>query len=137
MKLSREIIIAIIGLILLSILDFIWFRLIAKNLYEKYLKALLRDDSIHYAAVFVVYILLIIGLVSLVLLPAVEKQRASHAVVLGALFGLCVYGVYNFTNFAVIKSYPLALGFIDTGWGIFSCALVSLLLFLFYRAIWL
>jgi uncharacterized membrane protein len=33
------------------------------------------------------------------------------------LLGLCVYGIYEGTNYAIFKNWPLYLFFVDTLWG--------------------
>jgi len=43
----------------------------------------------------------------------------------GALFGLVVYGVYNFTNLAVIAKYDLIPAVIDTVWGSILCSMIT------------
>ena len=43
----------------------------------------------------------------------------------GALFGRVVYGVYNFTNLAVIAKYGLIPAVIDTVWGTILCGMIT------------
>lgn len=38
------------------------------------------------------------------------------------LVGLCVYGVYNFTNYAILTRYPVSFVLVDTLWGVVSFA---------------
>ena len=39
------------------------------------------------------------------------------AAAFGALFGLVVYGVYDFTNYSTLRQWPLVLALADTAWG--------------------
>ena len=64
------------------------------------------------AAAVLAYAALIAGFVALVVLPG-----RKGVVLRGALFGLAVYGVYNFTNMATLKGYPWEMVAIDTLWG--------------------
>jgi uncharacterized membrane protein len=38
----------------------------------------------------------------------------------GALFGLVVYGVYDFTNYSTLRQWPFVLTLADVAWG--TCA---------------
>ena len=67
----------------------------------------------------VAYLLLAYGLYNFAI---VEKS-----VYKGALFGLVVYGVYNFTNLAVIAKYGLTQSIIDTVWGSFVSLTTTLI----------
>ena len=44
----------------------------------------------------------------------------KHTWLAFGMVGLCVYGIYNTTNAAVFKNYPLDMVLIDTMWG-FVC----------------
>jgi uncharacterized membrane protein len=39
----------------------------------------------------------------------------------GAMLGLVTYGVYNATNYALLKDYPLKVAMMDTAWGVLAC----------------
>ena len=45
----------------------------------------------------------------------------------GAILGLVIYGVYNYTNYATINKYSLNQTMIDTAWGTLLCGLVGYL----------
>lgn len=38
---------------------------------------------------------------------------------------LIIYAVYNFTNFAIMKDYPVRIVLGDTVWGVFLCSLTK------------
>jgi uncharacterized membrane protein len=69
--------------------------------------------------------LYVIGLVYLVIQPAVQTRSLSQALIGGLLFGLVAYGTYDFTNLATLKNWPIALSFIDLIWGTTLTTLVS------------
>ena len=58
----------------------------------------------------IVYLLLAIGLYVFIVEP---KKSLWHA----ALFGLVIYGVYDFTSYAILKKYDLNVAIMDTVWG--------------------
>lgn len=62
------------------------------------------------AGVVVCYLFLIFGLYYFIL-----KDKRSP--VDAFIFGLVVYGVYEATNYAILKKWPLHVTFIDTLWG--------------------
>ena len=51
----------------------------------------------------------------------------SKAVILGAFFGLVVYGVYNLTNIATIPGDSWNMALIDLSWGILIFAILAFL----------
>ena len=58
----------------------------------------------------VVYLLLAIGLYVFIVEPG---KSLWHA----ALFGLVIYGVYDFTSYAILKKYDLNVAIMDMVWG--------------------
>jgi uncharacterized membrane protein len=45
----------------------------------------------------------------------------SAAFLYGALFGLLVYGVYDATNMAVLRGWPVSVAVVDVCWGALLC----------------
>jgi uncharacterized membrane protein len=43
----------------------------------------------------------------------------------GALFGLVVYGVYDFTNYSTLRQWPFVLTLVDVLWGAVASAAAS------------
>jgi len=112
-----------IGLIL--IFDFIWLGLISKNLYKKEIGNFYKEKFNIYSAISV-YIILAIGIIFFVL----NNNYATtplNALWIGAILGFIIYGVYDLTNFAIIKNWPLKITFIDIAWGTFLVGIVSFL----------
>jgi uncharacterized membrane protein len=64
-----------------------------------------------------VYALLGTG-IALFVIP--RASTVSLAAVYGALFGLVVYGVYDFTNYSTLRQWPFVLTLVDVAWG--TCA---------------
>ena len=70
--------------------------------------------------------LLALGIVVFVL-PLAHKSLIK-LVAYGALYGLIVYSVFNWTNFAMFKNYNnWKVIMPDILWGIFACTLVSII----------
>ena len=106
-------------------IDMVWLGFVAKNMYRKYLGALL-SDTVNWSAAIIFYLIFIVGIFIFVICPAVEKQSVVRAVLLGAVFGLIAYATYDLTNYATLKGFPLNIVFIDLAWGAVLTALVSL-----------
>ena len=70
----------------------------------------------------ITYILLGFGLYYFVLSC---NPKNDTVVIKGMLFGLVVYGVYDYTNLATINEYGSFEALVDTMWGTILCGLVS------------
>lgn len=105
-------------------IDLTWLGVIAKNLYRKYLVGFL-SDTVNWTAAFIFYALFIVGIFIFSILPAVEKNSFSHAVIMGGLFGFFTYATYDLTNLATLKNWPLTIVYIDIIWGTILTGLVA------------
>lgn len=108
-------------------LDMVWLGLIAKNLYDSSIGNLLRKSnnvlSPNWPAAILVYFAIVIGILFFVL-PRIGHSYAM-GIFLGALLGLVIYGVYDFTNYAILVNWPLKITLIDCVWGVVLCALTT------------
>lgn len=117
--------IAPVILICMIILDYLWLGLISKNLYLEQVGKIARlsdgkMDPILWPAG-VVYILLALGTVVFVLPQWGSDVAWWQTALAGAFFGLVIYGVYDMTNHALLKDWPLPISLIDMAWGTFLC----------------
>ena len=95
-------------------LDALWLGVISKGLYQKYIGHLFAE-KVDFASASVVYLLLALGISFFAVLPA--EGSLGKAFLMGTLFGLIVYGVYDFTNMATLRDWPLTISLIDMAWG--------------------
>lgn len=64
------------------------------------------------------YILYLVGLIVLVVLPALDVAATYSSVAArGAMLGLVAYGTYTLTNYATLKVYGPQLAAMDLAWG--------------------
>ena len=70
----------------------------------------------------VVYALLVFGLYKFIIS---ERRPVKDA----AILGLVIYGVFDFTNYAIFKNYDLATALMDTAWGTTLLALTTYLVY--------
>ncbi|MEP2772050.1 MAG: DUF2177 family protein [Fulvivirga sp.] len=105
-------------------IDLLWLGVIAKGLYNKWLGHLLAE-KVNWIAAIVFYLLFIVGIFIFSILPAVDKNSVSRAIILGALFGFFTYATYDLTNLATLDNWPLKVVFVDIAWGMVLTASVS------------
>ena len=120
---GRTITLAAVGAVAFMVLDGVWLGLLMKNFYRNQLAPIVRlaDGGIapNWPAAFVVYVLLGTGIAMFVIPRAATMAQAAGY---GALFGLVVYGVYDFTNYSTLRQWPLVLALADLAWGIVASA---------------
>ncbi len=123
MFMGQTIKLAAIGAVAFMILDGIWLGVVMKNFYRDQLAPIVRLSNggiaPNWPAALVVYALLGTG-IALFVLP--RAATVSLAAVYGALFGLVVYGVYDFTNYSTLRQWPFVLTLADVAWGAVASA---------------
>ena len=117
---------AAVGAVAFMVLDGIWLGVLMKNFYRNQLAPIVRlaDGGIapNWPAALVVYALLGTG-IALFVIP--RAATVSLAALYGALFGLVVYGVYDFTNYSTLRQWPFVLTLADVAWGTAATAACS------------
>ena len=120
----------IAALVALAVLDAAWLGVVARELYRDKLGPLLLDPP-NWGAAALFYLLHSVGIV---VFPFALSSSWLSAVLYGALYGLFVYGVYDFTNLATLRGWPASLTFIDLAWGTAITATACVAAFLAVRA---
>ena len=118
-----------VALITFFAMDLLWLGVVARGFYQAHMGHLMRP-SVNWVAAVAFYLLFLVGLVVLVILPAVDRESFVQAVLLGALFGLVTYAAYDHTNLATLEGFPLKVALVDLAWGTVLCATVSAVTFL-------
>ena len=106
------------------VIDLLWLGVVARSFYRAELGHLMRAD-VNWVAAFAFYLLFVIGIVVLVVWPAIERESLSRALLFGALFGLVTYAAYDLTNLATLEGFPLRMVVVDLIWGTVLCAGIS------------
>ncbi len=108
----------LLTMLLLLIFDVVWLTANAPT--SRALFAAIQGSplEIRWIPTTIAYILLGIGLVAFVILPALSMTDAALK---GILYGLIVYGVYDMTNYATLTKYTLRFSVIDILWGCVLC----------------
>lgn len=122
-----------------GLLDFLWLRWAAPNLYRPLLGDLLAENfRIGPALAF--YLIYIGAIVWFAVMPGMGIgvplnvfgavlpgvfAGVANAVLNGALLGLVAYATYDLTNQATLRHWPVQLTLIDIAWGMSATALAS------------
>ncbi len=116
------------ALVIGPILDFVWFSLVASDIYKKQLGPLLRmENGMLKPELFpavLVYILIAL-LVTFFVLP--KGGSVLSLFLWGALAGLILYGVYDLTNISFLKDWTLSITLIDAAWGTFMVGVLTVI----------
>jgi uncharacterized membrane protein len=118
-----------VALVVFFVIDLLWLGVIARGFYQNQMGHLLKED-VNWAAAVAFYLIFLVGLVVLVIWPAVEQQSLARAIVLGALFGLVTYAAYDLTNLATLEGFPLKVAIVDLIWGSVLCGTISAVTYL-------
>jgi uncharacterized membrane protein len=120
---GQPITLAALGAVAFLVLVGVGLRLVMRNFYRHQLAPIvqLADGGIapNWRAALVVYVLLGTG-IALFVIPRAPSVPLAAAY--GAVFGLVVYGVYDFTNYSTLRQWSLMLTLTDVTWGAVASA---------------
>lgn len=103
--------------------DIVWLT-IQKPRYNNLVKNVQGYDiSVRIGPAIFTYILVIISIIFIVIPLAESKKKNKNllttSLIYGGGTGLCVYGIFNFTNLSIFKEYGIQMATVDTLWGVF------------------
>ena len=114
------------GAVTFMVLDSLWLGLLMRTFYREQLAPIVRlgngGIAPNWPSALVVYVLLGTG-IALFVVPRASTLPSAAA--FGGLFGLVVYGVYDFTNYSTLRQWPFVLTLADTAWGTLASALAA------------
>ena len=113
--------------VIFLVIDLLWLAVISRQLYVDQLGGLMGETRIIPAAIF--YVLFMTGLLIFVIVPALNKNKLSYAILVGGFFGLICYGTYDLTNLATLENWPVVITVLDLIWGTFINAATAGLVF--------
>ena len=108
----------IISIIILLVLDLLWISLFMKQRYQREIKGIQGSEmkvNVLYATLS--YILMVVGLIIFVLPNIRPEHRLLDSLKYGFLFGIVVYGIYDFTAAAVFSKWNMTTAVMDMLWG--------------------
>lgn len=120
-----------IAFVLFILFDLVWFHF-AGDFFKGELGSIARVDSnggwdVRLTPAALVYLLMSVGIIVFAYL---NSTSLLMAVLLGGLFGLIGYGLYDLTNLATLSNWTTKFVIVDMLWGTFLCGSVSGLVYL-------
>lgn len=106
----------VVSLASFLVLDFVWLGLIARGFYRSQLTHLLASE-VRWLPAVLFYTLFVAAILVFAVVPAVQRESAGRAALLGAFFGLVAYAAYDLTNLATLKDFPVVVAVVDMTWG--------------------
>ena len=102
----------------LLILDIIWIVVFMGRQYSKMVPRIQGGQlKTNYTYAVAAYALMIVGL-NMYVVPNIRKEhRLVDSLQYGLVFGIVLYGVYDFTTGAVFTNWSLPLALADVAWG--------------------
>jgi uncharacterized membrane protein len=92
-------------------IDGVYLSNIGGPMFDKMVKKIQKDDmKINIYGAIGAYILMILAIYKFIVM---ERKPPMDAFILG----LCIYGVFDFTNYAIFKNYSMMIGLLDMLWG--------------------
>ncbi len=116
------------------IIDLIWLGFVAKGFYWSQMDGLMRESFKGWAAG-MFYLMYVAGVVYLVIAPNLASGSWREVAIAGAVLGMVAYGTYDWTNYAVLKDWPLPVTLVDWVWGTVLTATTSVIGFLAARVV--
>ncbi|NJL44416.1 MAG: DUF2177 family protein [Nitrosarchaeum sp.] len=118
------------GLLLIILLDFLWIGVLMSGFYKNQIGSLLlmKDGKLQAKILpaVLVWALLVAGIL---LFAHPLAGHSTSAALWGALLGIIIYGVYDLTNYALLKGWTLPVVLVDITWGGILCGIVSATLY--------
>jgi uncharacterized membrane protein len=105
-------------------IDLIWLSLMNSRFYKPHLAGLM-SDKVNWLPAILFYFLFIMGMLVLVVLPAVDRGSWIRAMLTGGLLGMVAYATYDLSNLATLKNWPVILTIVDILWGTILSAVVA------------
>jgi uncharacterized membrane protein len=115
-------------------IDLIWLGLMNSRFYKPQLAGLM-SNKVNWLPAILFYVVFVIGLLLLVVLPAVDHGSWIRAMLLGGLFGMVAYATYDLSNLATIKNWPVVVTIVDIVWGTTLSAILALISYFIAKAL--
>ena len=115
-------------------IDLIWLSLMNSRFYKPHLAGLM-SEKVNWAPAFLFYVIFIVGMLVLVVIPAVDKGSWVRAMLTGGLLGMVAYSTYDLSNLATLNHWPAILTVVDIAWGTALSAAVASASYFIARAL--
>ncbi len=121
---------SLLNYVLFVIMDAVWLGFVVNKFFAANLGhiARMKDGGIqvNFISAALVYVLMAAGL-ELFVMNNRLAQTASSVLILGLIFGFVMFGIFDFTNHAILRDYPLKAIAMDMAWGTVMSGIVAFL----------
>ena len=113
-------------------IDFMWIQLVMKDQYNKMIPDIQNDSMIvRILPTLLAYVTIILSIL-LFALPRISREsRIKDSLLYGGFLGVLMYGMFSFTNYAIISKWNMKVVLLDVMWGFILYSVVSYLSSLF------
>ncbi len=113
-------------------IDFFWIQLVMKDQYNKMIPDIQNDSMIvRILPTLLSYVTIVLS-IFLFALPKVSREyRLKDSLLYGGALGMLMYGMFAFTNYAVINKWTFKVVMLDVVWGFILYSIVTYLSSLF------
>tara|TARA_B100001057_G_C22708591_1_gene894740 strand:- start:140 stop:547 length:408 start_codon:yes stop_codon:yes gene_type:complete len=115
----------VLSVIFFLVLDALFIGAFMKDWQSLLLRVQGEKMEVRMLSALAVYVIMVLAWVYFVYRPFLVHKSVGEAVKTGAILGFCIYGVFELTNFAIIKKWDMKFVLMDTFWGATLYALVS------------
>ena len=105
--------------------DFVWLSRMGDTFYRPAMEGMAME-GFRPAPALVFYLLYAFGVTFFAVQPGLAAESWRTATLYGVMFGLVGYGVYDLTNQATLKVWPVALTMVDMSWGALLTGIAAL-----------
>ena len=111
------------------VLDFVWLGLVVKKFNMEMLAEIGRfkdgQFDLLYVPAIATYVLMAAAIAIFVVPKIAGPDDWLNVVIYGGLMGVVVFGIFDLTNLAILKNYPMLFAVVDMAWGTFAFIAVS------------
>jgi uncharacterized membrane protein len=120
-------IISIVTFLVLTI-DFIWIKIVMLDQYNSLIYNIQNKSlSVKFIPTMISYITIILPIILFVIPKLTPQRRVLDSLIYGGIMGGLMYGMFSFTNYALINDWSISVVLLDTIWGAILYSAVSLL----------
>lgn len=106
--------------IFMTLVDIIWLYN-RKSYHDDLIKQIQGSTpNLRVVPAMLIYILIPLAVLIFAIIPSSEIESAMLK---GLFLGVCIYGVYDLTNYATLDAWTLSMTLTDILWGSFLCGL--------------
>ena len=120
----------LMGFAVFALMDLFWFSFVVKTFHLSQLAVVGRIENGQFdlmilPAIFV-YVLMSLSFTVFVLPKLAPLKNSMQVFAISAFMGFIIYGVFDFTNLAILKNYPVPFAVVDILWGSFTYGAMGL-----------